>query len=343
MTNPGSRRRSSVPGNVLYLQGDFEAATADYRRSRDLNRKLFNTHGEASALEGLGRIFMARGDYAGALDAFEGVLAEGAARSDRTAQGSATLNIGEVHFRLGNLDTARKTFEDSRGHFEAMKDAANIGRVWQAVALTDLVAGRYTMAESEYRKSIDSCLVVSDQECVAAGNVGVGFAQTAQEKFVEAIASYKRAIDAFVDLRRPEQAARAEIGLSQALSGNLDFKAALEAGTNAHQRAIAIGNDDVLWRALVSESRALRKMSDKPGGAGRGERGADCPRPSRRGSHCATGSAGRARQFLHLRAACRACTLKLAILSRRSRPWSRCAPTRSVSCWPRRSGRLPAE
>lgn len=261
---PGIATTLISTGNVLYLQGDFDAATADYRRSRDLNRKLFNTHGEASALEGLGRIFMARGDYAGALDAFEGVLAEGAARADRTAQGSATLNIGEVHFRLGNLDTARKTFEDSRGHFEAMKDAANIGRVWQAVALTDLVAGRYTMAESEYRKSIDSCVVVSDQECVAAGNVGVGFAQTAQEKFVEAIASYKRAIDAFVNLRRPEQAARAEIGLSQALSGNLDFKAAIEAGRNAHQRAIAIGNDDVLWRALVSESRALRKMSDKP-------------------------------------------------------------------------------
>ena len=261
---PGIATTLISTGNVLYLQGDFDAATADYRRSRDLNRKLFNTHGEASALEGLGRIFMVRGDYAGALEAFEGVLAEGVARGDRTAQGSAMLNIGEVHFRLGNLDTARKTFDDSRGHFEAMKDAANVGRVWQAVALTDLVAGRYPMAESEYRKGIDSCVVVSDQECVAAGQVGVGFAQTAQEKFVEAIASYKRAIDAFVVQRRPEQAARAEIGLSQALAGNLHYKAALEAGVSAHQRAVAIGNDDVLWRALVSEARALRKMSDKP-------------------------------------------------------------------------------
>ena len=144
-----------------------------------------------------------------------------------------------------------------------MKDAGNVGRAWQAVALTDLVAGRYSVAESEYRKGIDSCVGVSDQECVAGGQVGVGFAQTAQEKFPEAIASYKRAIDAFVKLRRPEQAARAEIGLSQALAGNLDFKAALEAGVSAHQRAVAISNDDVLWRALVSEARARRKMGDK--------------------------------------------------------------------------------
>jgi tetratricopeptide (TPR) repeat protein len=251
-------------GNVLYLQGDYDAATAHYRRSRDLNRKLFNTHGEASALEGLGRISMARGDYAGALEAFDGVLAEGAARGDRIAQGSATLNIGEVHFRLGNLETARKTFEDSRGHFEAQKDAANVGRVWQAIALTDLVAGRYAIAETEYRKSIDSCVAVPDQECVAAGNVGVGFAQTSQEKFVDAIASYKRAIGAFVNLRRPEQAARAEIGLSQALAGNLDYQAAIEAAAGARQRAAAMGNDDVLWRALVCEARALRKLGDGP-------------------------------------------------------------------------------
>ena len=261
---PGIATTLISTGNILYLQGDFDAATADYRRSRDLNKKLGHTHGEASALEGLGRISMARGDYAGALDAFESVLAEGVARADRIAQGSAMLNIGEVHFRLGNLETARKTFEDSRGHFEAMKDVPNVGRVWQAVALTDLVAGRYPIAESEYRKSIDSCVTVSDQECAAAGQVGVGFAQTAQEKFPEAIASYRRAIDAFVRLRRPEQAARAEIGLSQALAGNLDFKTAFEAGTSAHQRAVAIGNDDVLWRALVAEARALRKMNDKP-------------------------------------------------------------------------------
>jgi tetratricopeptide (TPR) repeat protein len=251
-------------GNVLYLQGDYDDATAHYRRSHELNRKLANTHGEASALEGLGRIFLARGDYAGALEAFEGVLAEGAARNDRVAQGSATLNIGEVHFRLGNLETARKTFEDSRSHFEAQKDAANVGRVWQAIALTDLVAGRYTVAESEYRKSIDSCVTVSDQECVAAGNVGVGFAQTSQEKFVEAIASYKRAIGVFVNLRRPEQAARAEIGLAQALAGNLDYKSAIEAGASARQRAMALGNDDVLWRALICEARALRKLNDAP-------------------------------------------------------------------------------
>jgi tetratricopeptide (TPR) repeat protein len=88
-----------ITGNVLYLQGDFSGAIADYTRSREINRKAVNTAGEADALEGLGRVFLAQGDYRAALDAF-----------------------GGVHFRLGNLDNARAALVESRAHFEEVKD-----------------------------------------------------------------------------------------------------------------------------------------------------------------------------------------------------------------------------
>ena len=60
-------------GNMLYLQGDFSAAIADYTRSRDITRRC-EPAGEADALEGLGRVFIAQGDYPAALDALAGVL-----------------------------------------------------------------------------------------------------------------------------------------------------------------------------------------------------------------------------------------------------------------------------
>ena len=250
-------------GNVLYLQGDFSSAIADYTRSQELHRKSSNPAGAARALEGLGRVFLAQGDYPRALGAFTGVLEEGRARGDRMMQGTATLSLGDAHLRLGNIETARATFEESRGHFESVKQAAYVGRVWQATALADLMAGRFQLAEEEYKKSSAACGAASDQECVAGAFVGLGFAETAQEKFTEAVVSYKAAIQGFVQLRRPEQTGRAQIGLSQALSGGGEYKAALEAAGHARQAAVALDNDDLLWRALVSEARALRRLSDR--------------------------------------------------------------------------------
>jgi CHAT domain-containing protein len=251
-------------GNVLYLQGEFSAAIADYARSRDLYRKVPNPAGEADALEGLGRVFLAQGNYRAALDALAGVLADGKARNDRNDQGAALLSIGDVHFRLGNLDSARAALVESRAHFEALKLLSHAGRAWQGLALVDLVAGRFTLSEDEYRKSFDSCSAGGDQEGAASAVAGLAFAQTAQEKFQDGIASYKKAIEAFTGLKRSEQAARAEIGLSRALAGSGAHADALDAAGRARRGAEALKNDDVLWRAQVAEAEALRRLRQRP-------------------------------------------------------------------------------
>src|SRR4030095_4239086 len=187
------------------------------------------------ALEGLGRTLMAQGDLAGALDAFAAVLAERKARNDITGQGTALMNIGEAHFNLGNVEIARGSFDEGRRDFETAKDAANSGRAWQAIALTDLVAGKFPAAEDEYGRSIAACTSIDDKECVGGATVGLGFAQNEQDKFAEAAASYRKAIDIFSALGRRELAARAEIGLSQSLSGGGQHDAAGEARLRARR------------------------------------------------------------------------------------------------------------
>ena len=252
-------------GNVQFVQGDYAAALADYRRSRDLFHESADTRGETSASEGLGRAFAAQGDLAGALHAYAFVLQEGQARDERIPQANALKSIGEIHFRLGNLDLARSRFEQSRAHFEAMRDPSNIGRVWHAIGLVDLVATRFAAAEQDYKNSAAACGVVvgpqQDGDCIARGIVGLAFAQAAQQHYDAAISSYRRGITAFIALDRAEDAARAELGLSQALYGNADYAGALAAAAHARDQAIGLKRDDVLWRALVAEARAQRRLS----------------------------------------------------------------------------------
>ena len=249
-------------GNVRYLQGDYSGAIRDYSLSRDLYRSFAYTDGEARALEGLGRTYAAQGDYAAALTAYSAVLAEGRARSDRARQGSATQSLGDIHLRLGNADAARKFYEESRDHHLAQKDLAGAGRVWQGLGMTELLAGRVEAAEQAYTRSATICRGINDAECLAHALVGLGFAQSAQEKFQEAIASYEKGIAGFTGLGSREPAARAEIGLSQAFAGYKDYPAALAASQRARHAAIALDNDDVLWRALTADARALRRSGE---------------------------------------------------------------------------------
>lgn len=246
-------------GNVRYLQGDYSGAIRDYSRSREFYRAFFDSDGDARALEGLGRTYSAQGNYASALTAFAGVLAEGRARSDRSRQATATQSIADVHLRLGNIDAARKLYEESRDHFVAQQNLSGAGRVWQGLGMTELMAGRSDAAEQAYTRSLTICDGIKDPECSAHALVGLAFAQSAQAKFPDAVASYRKAIGAFVALAAREAAARAEIGLSQALVGANDVPAALEAAARARRAAIGLSSDDVLWRALTAEARALRK------------------------------------------------------------------------------------
>ena len=217
-------------GNIGYLQGDFPAAIAAYQRSLDLNRTMFNVDGESRALEGLGRVCMRAGR----------LRRRARSRSTPSARTSAwptarerlapvAQSIGDVHFRLGNLDAARASYEESRGHFEAVGDLPNVGRVLQATA-SPSSSRRDSIAPRTCTSAAAAiCTSAEDGECAARAIAGLAFAQPAQDKFWDAAASYRKAIDAFTARGLREEAARSEIGLSQALAGAGDFAGGVEA------------------------------------------------------------------------------------------------------------------
>jgi len=249
-------------GNVQYVEGDFSGAIVDYRRSRTLYHEAANSGGEARALEGLGRSLVAQGDLASALDAFNAVLAEGRSRNNPGLQGGALLSLGDVHVRLGNLDLASGLFDQSRAQFERLGDLPNVGHAWQAMGRTDLLSGRFATAEESFARSVTACTKGGDPECVAHATVGGAFAQSLQQHHSQAVMSYRQGIALFTTLKKREDAARAEIGLSQALTGSGDYAGALAAARHAESEGTAIEEDDVVWRALVANARAQRRLTN---------------------------------------------------------------------------------
>lgn len=251
-------------GNVQYLQADYDAASASYRRAQVLLDAGMDLQGAGLARRGLARVFAAQGDVASALDIYGQVLLEARALMQRISTASTDVataleSIGELHFRLGNTDQARAAFDEARRLADRDPDAS--GRLFSSLGLTELVAGRFDAALSDYGDSRTRYELGKDPGGVARAWVGIGFSQSAREKFADAIAAYRTAIRIFGEQKDDEGSARAWLGLSLAQTGATDHAAALDSAQQVKTIADRIRSADLSWRANVRIGEALRKLT----------------------------------------------------------------------------------
>jgi tetratricopeptide (TPR) repeat protein len=249
-------------GNIQYLQADYDGATASYRRAETLGISGQDPQGASLARSGLARVLAAQGDLAAALDMYGRVLADarGAAAADpRLGNAVATTleSIGEVHFRLGNVEQARAAFEEAKRLVDRDPDFS--ARLYSSLGLTELVAGRYDSALADYTESRARFVKAKDAASAGRAWIGIGFAHAANEKWDESIAAYNSAIRELEG--RDEDRARAWLGLSLAQSGAGDNTAALESARRVLGIADALKNLDLSWRANVRSGEALTKLA----------------------------------------------------------------------------------
>jgi tetratricopeptide (TPR) repeat protein len=246
--------------NVEYLQAEYDAAARDYRAAIELLARR-DISGVALARSGLGLVFAAQGDLASALDAYEEVLSDARTRRLQGNVASALESIGEVQYRLRNVDQARTSFEEARGLADSSGDLAAAGRLLCNLGLTELVAGRFDRALAAYSESRARFEQAELPDEVARAWVGIGFSRAALENFSEAMAAYRTAIDAFDRAGRPEDSARAWLGLSLAQSSAGDPRSALDSAMRVRRLASKARSEDLQWRAAVREGESLDALS----------------------------------------------------------------------------------
>ena len=259
---PSASRALISIGNVQYLQADYDAAAASYRRAESFGVTAQDPQAASFARGGLARVLTAQGDLASALDMYARVLSDArrdAAVDPRLGNNVATTleSIGEVHFRLGNMDQARGAFDEARRLVDA--DPEFSSRLYSSLGLTELVAGRYDAALADYTESRARSVKAKDATGAGRAWIGIGFAQAALEKWDTAIAAYNSAIRELDG--HDEDRARAWLGLSLAQTGAGDATAALESARRVIAIADAYKNADLTWRGAVRAGEALTKLA----------------------------------------------------------------------------------
>ena len=166
-------------------------------------------------------------------------------------------NMGDVHFRLGNLDAARASYDESRAHFEAMRDLSNVGRVLQATALTELVAGRLPQAEDGYSRSGAICAEAERCGLHRGCDGGPGLRAGGAGQVLglgRVLPSGDRGVQR---ARAAGVGGAVGVGLSQALVGAGDFAAAIEA-------AIGPAIASPCWQRRRAVAGPHRRSSRRP-------------------------------------------------------------------------------
>ena len=250
-------------GNVQYMQADYDLAAASYRRALSVLIAAQDPQGASFARSGLARVFTAQGDLAAGLDMYGQVLADtkAAAAQDprmKTNVVAPLESIGDIHFRLGNVDQARAAFDEARLLADGVPEVA--GRVYGELGLTEIVAGRFETALANYTESRARYETAKKPAGVAAAWTGIGFSHAAREKFTDAIPAYRMAIRLFEAEKENESSGRAWLGLSLAQSGAQDHPAALESAQKVRTIAALVKSQDLTWRGDVRVGEILRKL-----------------------------------------------------------------------------------
>lgn len=256
-------------GNVQYLQGDYDLAARSYRRAISLLSDAHDNRTAAMAWRGAARVYVAQGDLAAALVSATHALDDSRARSARSEIANDQESIGEIHFRLGNANEARKAFDESRQLFDADEDLNGAGRLFGDIGLTELMAERFDAAVAAYTESRKRFQDARNPPGIGHSWVGIGFSETGRGRFDDAIDAYKIAIGIFNASERKEDAGRAWLGLSLAHYAAGDYTSALDDAAHVSGIAADIHNEDLTWRADVRAGDALRRLDRLDEAAGK--------------------------------------------------------------------------
>jgi predicted ATPase/DNA-binding SARP family transcriptional activator len=135
---------NTVLGVVANVEGDRTLARRHHRRSMVLSERL-GIEPLAQKLN-IGVIALDEGDYPEAQAMFEDVLAIHRRNEGVEGIGTALLNLGVVHYSLGEHDASLRAFEEARVCFEEVGFRAHVAHAFQGFAAYAASEGRFEEA-----------------------------------------------------------------------------------------------------------------------------------------------------------------------------------------------------
>jgi tetratricopeptide (TPR) repeat protein len=243
-------------GNAQYLFGQYDRALAAYTTALDafvaLGKLGTNTvDDQARALQGLGRVFAAVGDFDRGRLEFGRALAllEASPGSQKAQQASVLLELGRMDFQQGLLDGAKTLYGRALTVAEAANDLFTQGRALFSLGLVSVVRSAFDDAVQQYTRAADAFQKIPNADGAAQAWLARASARLEQPDLARALDDFNLSLKTFEHTKNQEGLARAHLGLAMTHEQQRAGPQALEHAAHAYDFAVSSVTPDVQWQA----------------------------------------------------------------------------------------------
>ena len=220
-------------GLVQRATGDFPAAAASHRQALELYRELGDRLGQASTLDNLGRVQRDTGDYPAASASHQQALALFRDLGHRAGQALAMNNLGTVQASTGDYQAASANCQQALALFRDLGHRLGQALAFTTLGLVQSRTGDYPAAAASYQQALALFRDLGDRHGQAVAINNRGWMQRLSGDYPAAAASCQQALELFRDLGHRYGQADAIGNLGVVQSRTGDYPAAAASLTQA--------------------------------------------------------------------------------------------------------------
>ena len=249
-------------GLLQEATGDYPAAAASHQGALELYRGLGDRFGQASAMDNLGWVQVGTGEYPAAAASCQQALVLYRDLSHRAGQARAIDNLGAIQSWTGDYPAAAASHQQALGMF---RDLGH--RLGQAMALTNLGlvqsrTGDYPAAAASYQQALGMYRDIGDRQGQADALLNLGEVQMLAGDYPAAVASLTQALGMYRDIGHQQGQANAIGNLGAVQLRTGDYPAAAASLTQALGIFRDIGHRHGQAEALNYLGEVLSRSAD---------------------------------------------------------------------------------
>ncbi|MFH8612888.1 ATP-binding protein [Streptomyces sp. NPDC018029] len=187
-------------GFVRYATGDFAVATAFHERALALFEEIGDRHGQAQALHGLGRVRATADDYAAATGFHERALTLYEELGDRHGQANALHGLGRVRYMTADYAASADLSGRALALFDALGDRRGQSGTLLSLGFVRYLTGEYKEAADLHGRALTLYEESGDRHGQANALQDLGRVRFIVGDYAAAAALHERALELFEEL-----------------------------------------------------------------------------------------------------------------------------------------------